>query len=151
MTDLHSHARAEADREVIWGILADHARMSRWMPRVWRSRPVTPGPGDRNGVGAIRTVMTVVGPVREEVTAFEPPEHLEHRWVADTPLVHGYHGSVDLTPGPDGDTEIDWDISFQPQPRVMKAIVERLARFSTERFAADLARAADTPQNREAA
>lgn len=151
MTDLHSRARAEADRGTVWGILVDHARMSSWMSRVWRSRLVTPGPDDRNGVGAIRTVMTVAGPAREVVTAFEPPEHLEYRWVSDSALVRGYHSSVDLTPGPGGGTEINWNISFQPRLRPATPLIERLARFTTERFSSDLARAADKPRHRTAA
>jgi uncharacterized protein YndB with AHSA1/START domain len=151
MTELRSRAHAGADREAVWAILVDHARMSEWTSRVWRSRLVAPGPDDRNGVGAIRTVVTVAGPVREVVTAFEPPEHLEYRWVSDSALVRGYHASVDLTPGPHGGTEIDWNISFQPRLRLATALIVRLARFSTERFASDLARAADLPRHRTVA
>ena len=42
-----------------------------------------------------------------------------------------------------GNTRITWTIRFDPRPARLAAVIELIARLSTSRFAADLARAAD--------
>lgn len=96
-------------------MLVDHAEASRWMSGVLRSRVVTPGQDDRNGVGAVRVLLTMAGPVREQVTAFEPPGYLGYEMAPDNPLVRDFRGAVEPREDPDGGTEIDGTLTFEPR------------------------------------
>ena len=142
MSELRHVARAEADAATIWRILTDHAGMAGWLSQVFRSRLARPGMPTANGVGAIRRVLSLAGPVSEEVTTFDEPLRLEYRMTAGPPIVTNYRGTVTLVPDA-GETVINWVIRFDPRPAWLTPVVETIARLSTSRFAADLAKAAD--------
>lgn len=142
MLVLRQTATTRADTAVTWRILADHASMARWSTQVFRSRLLQPGNLAPNGVGAIRRVLAMAGPVSEEVTAFGEPERLEYRMTSGPPLVSNYSAVVQLEPR-DGGTTVSWTIRFDPRPAWLGAAIRQVVRLSTNRFAADLAGAAD--------
>ena len=141
MSLLHYHAHTEAPREVVWDVLADHAGMSRWMSRVWRSRLLRRGDDAPNGLGAIRAVITLAGPVHERIVAFEPPQHLEYRMEPEHPLVRDYRGAVELTRMDSRGTDIHWTVSFRARRSWLEPVIRPLVRLNTKRFASDLSRA----------
>lgn len=145
MSELRQVATTRADAPTTWRMLTDHAHMARWSRQVLRSRLVKPGVPSPNGVGAVRRVISLAGPVVEVVTAFEEPTRLEYRMTSGVPVVTNYVGSVELVPGADG-TLITATIRFEPRPAWLGGVVETFARLSTNRFASDLAIAADQAQ-----
>jgi hypothetical protein len=81
--------------------------------------------------------------MHEEVVAFEPPHRLEYRMVRGNPLGKDLHGIVELREHETGGTEIDWTISLRARPEGLEPILRRVAVMSTDRFAAELAHAAE--------
>lgn len=142
MSELRYVARTEADAATVWRILTDHAGMAGWLSQVFRSRLARPGVPAPNGVGAVRQVLGLAGPVSEEVTTFDEPKRLEYRMTAGPPLVTNYRGTVTLVPDESG-TVINWIVRFDPRPAWLAPVIETIARLSTSRLAADLGNAAD--------
>lgn len=93
--DCHFVRHVDAPVEVVWDVLADHARYREWTA-LPHSRLVTPGTSEPNGVGAVRFLG--VGPVgaREEMLVFEPGAHLAYTVVAGLP-VRDYRADARLT------------------------------------------------------
>jgi uncharacterized protein YndB with AHSA1/START domain len=143
MIELRYRAHAAAGPTTVWAVLTDHARMSRWTSRVWRSRLVERGVEDPNGVGAVRSLIGLGGPIREQVVRSEPPSRLEYRMTAGNPLAEELRGTVILHEPDGGGTEIDWTITIVPRPRWLAPVIERAATLSTDRLAVELARAAE--------
>ncbi len=142
MAELRQAATTRADSATTWHALTEHAHMASWSRQVLRSQLVKAGVPAPNGVGALRRVLSFAGPVTEEITAFDEPGRLEYRMTSGVPLVTNYVGIVELTPDAGG-TRITWTIRFDPRPAWLGPGIEALARWSTNRFAVDLATAAD--------
>jgi uncharacterized protein YndB with AHSA1/START domain len=108
--------------EQVWNVLADHEGMSGWAPGLTASLLRT-GAGDRNGVGAVRS-LALPGPaptIVEEVVEFEREKRLAYRAQSGVPF-RGYGGEVELRPAGAG-TEISCTILAEERVPV----VERLA------------------------
>lgn len=142
MTHIRYTGRARAGAADVWAVLADHAAMSGWLSRTWRSRLVRPGTTSTNGVGAIRSVLTLGGPVQEEVLTFDEPRHLGYRMVQGAPVIHDYRGDIVLSEDGDG-TAIVWTFSFNASPRWLEPMVTWLVRAATKNCAVDLVRASE--------
>jgi hypothetical protein len=86
--------------------------MTRWTParRVVLESEGEPAP---NGVGAVRALHVLGPPVRERVTAFEPPSRMAYAMLSGAPL-DDYVGEITLTPTEAG-TLITWSIEFRPR------------------------------------
>jgi uncharacterized protein YndB with AHSA1/START domain len=95
----------------VWDVVADHPGMARWTPlrRVVMEAGGRPEP---HGVGAVRALHLVGPPIREEVTAFDPPRRLGYRLLSGLPVTD-YSGEITLEPTGTG-TRIRWTISFSP-------------------------------------
>lgn len=96
---------------VVWGVVADHAGMSRWTP-VRRVEMEAGGSPDPNGVGAVRALHLAGPPIREQVTDFEPERRMAYRLLSGLPA-RDYTGEVALEPT-GGGTRINWTIRFTP-------------------------------------
>ncbi len=142
MSELRQVATTRADAATTWQVLADHADMAGWSRQVMRSQLVKVGVPAPNGVGALRRVLSLAGPVTEEVTGFDEPVRLEYRMTSGAPVVANYVGIVELAPE-SGGTRITWTIRFDPRPAWLGRGIQVLADLSTNRFAVDLATAAD--------
>lgn len=83
--------------------------MASWTPlrRAELEREGEPAP---NGVGAIRRLVAVGPPIREEVTEYEPPNRMVYRMLSGAP-VSNYFGRTSLTER-DGQTDLYWTIDF---------------------------------------
>ena len=115
-------AQSSAPPERVWGLLADATTWQQWagpmVMRSWWEREGDPPPG---GVGAIRRLGMRGANSREEIVAYERPQHLGYIW--HTRIVRDYRADVRLEPvaiepGPDGSdrtgTRIVWSGSFAP-------------------------------------
>jgi Polyketide cyclase / dehydrase and lipid transport len=72
------------------------------------------GPGGREGVGAVRLFKKGYLASTERVIELTPDSRLGYELVSGLPL-KDYRAYVDLTPRPDGRTDIHWYSSFVPK------------------------------------
>jgi uncharacterized protein YndB with AHSA1/START domain len=110
-----------ASPETVWDVLTDHQRYAAItsMRKSVLERQGEPAP---NGVGAIRALISVGPPLREEVIAFEPPRRFSYKVISGVP-VRNHVGTVQLTPQGDG-TKIVYAVRTTPTlPLVGGAVV----------------------------
>jgi GNAT superfamily N-acetyltransferase len=122
MAQCRSTGYINASPEAVWELLADHAGMASWAPvrSAARERDGDPAP---NGVGAIRSLGSATGRLREEITAFEPPRRIASRLLSGAP-VRDYQALVELSPRDDG-TEVAWSASFTTRVPGVRLVVSR--------------------------
>ena len=134
-------ARSTASVEDVWALVAHADRWREWsfLTRTGLERP---GPGEPDGVGALRRFTSYGVGSTEEVVAWDRPHHLAYRIVRGFP-VRNYRADVTLTADPDGGTRITWEGRFDPKlpgtGPLLAAILPRMM----QRFADDLAAHAD--------
>jgi uncharacterized protein YndB with AHSA1/START domain len=130
--------RINAPIDVVWSLLEDHRGMQRWTPlrRAELEREGSPAP---NGVGAIRKLVAVGPPIREEVTEYQAPTRLVYKMLSGAP-VENYFGRTTLTDR-EGATDLYWTIDFDSKvpgvglviKGVIGDLIRRLARESEKR------------------
>lgn len=120
----------DAAQEKVFALLSDHERFLRG-PGV-RCRLVTPGRGDRNGVGAVREVTATGSVFTEEVTEFDPPRGFAYVVRSligpigrPTPFTHE-RGWIELSPE-GSKTRVDWQSRFGMPIPVVGWLLERAA------------------------
>jgi hypothetical protein len=106
-------AESAAEPGAIWRVLADHTSWQEWGPytKTFFEREGDPP----EGVGAIR--VYAVGPFhsREEVVAFDAPQHLAYTILSGFPA-KDYRADVTLEALGGGGTRIHWHATFDPKP-----------------------------------
>ncbi len=109
----------DAPPELVFEVLADHRHYSAITPlrSSTLEREGDPAP---NGVGAIRNLKLAGPPIREEVTAFEPPTRLVYRMLSGAP-VREHVGTVVLTAAGAG-TDLSWKVVSVPSIPVPDAV-----------------------------
>lgn len=128
-----------ATPERVFGVLADVPRWHEWAgPAVPGSSYERLGFEAPGGVGAIRRLGT--GPLssREEIVAYEPPQHLAYV-LLNGQRRHRYRADVHLHALPAGGTRIVWSATFRaPLPgtgRLMQMGFRRLVAGFARRLA----------------
>lgn len=98
----------------MWELLSRAELWHTWtaFPSSGLEREGDPAP---DGVGAIRRFGVGSMGSREEVVAFQPPNHLGYVLLSGLP-VRDYRSDVTLTPSPSGGTDIEWVSSFTARP-----------------------------------
>lgn len=142
MPRYENEAVSRASREIVWAVLSDHAGMSSWCRTILRADRIEDGDGALDGVGAVRRLLTPGGPVREQITVFDPPTRMQYRLISGLPGITDYVGETELSDHPDGGTHIRWATRFEVPP-VIGGVVGLLVSRGTASLARDLARAAD--------
>jgi uncharacterized protein YndB with AHSA1/START domain len=142
MVSLRWITEFEASPSTVWNVLVDLEAWPRYAPV--RSVGIE-RPGDRSdgsGVGQVRALKTWAGTVREQVTAFEPPNLLSYALFSGAP-VQDYRGTITLEPSGTGTTHT-WEIQFDTRwflapllalitRRTIKSTVQGLGRELTKR------------------
>lgn len=96
----------KAAPEKVFDVLADHANYKSF-PGVTDSKLEQAGSPDRNGLGAVRRIVTPKGWFVEKVTAYERPKTFSYLITASSlPLEH-QGGTLTFTPVAGG-TEVVW-------------------------------------------
>jgi uncharacterized protein YndB with AHSA1/START domain len=98
--------------DVVFDVLADHRGYSKITP-LRSSTLEREGSQDPNGVGAIRVLRLAGPPIREEVTAFEPPTLLAYKALSGVPA-KSHTGTVHLV-AEGNRTRIEWDVDSTPK------------------------------------
>jgi uncharacterized protein YndB with AHSA1/START domain len=97
--------------ETVFDVLTDHRAYAKLTP-LRASTLEREGEPVPNGVGAIRVLKLAGPPIREEVTAFEAPNHFAYKMLSGAP-VKSHTGTVDLRP--EGDlTRLSWTVDSTP-------------------------------------
>lgn len=137
-TTFASSTLIDAPVDVVWSVMTDHVRWAGWgtAKRVTIERPGVPSP---NGLGAIRCFHAGAMKIREEVTAWEPPNHMAYRLNTRT-LTSRYHSDMMLVARPDGRTTLEWSSTFEPRLPGTSRVVRRIFERAVRSFAAGIAR-----------
>ncbi len=138
MPHISFNRRIDAPIDVVWSVLSDHRGMQSWTP-LRRAELEREGSPDPNGVGAIRRLVAVGPPIREEVTEYEAPKRLVYKMLSGAP-VKNYFGRTSLTES-DGKTDLYWTIDFDSSlpgaglvvRGVIGDLIRRLAKESEKR------------------
>jgi hypothetical protein len=132
-------ATTSAPVDTVWPLIGQARRWADWsfLTRSVLVRDGSPGP---DGVGAVRRFTRYGIGSREEVLAWDPPNHLAYRILSGFP-VRNYRADVTLTSEGDG-TRIGWAGTFDPKwpgsgpvldvvlPAMMQRFADALARYS---------------------
>jgi uncharacterized protein YndB with AHSA1/START domain len=116
-----------APPEVVWEVLTDYPGYADLTParRVELEREGTPPP---NGVGAIRKIVAVGPPVREEITDFEPERKLVYKLLSGLP-VKDHVGTITLEPAPGG-TRMHYSVETYPAIPVIGHAAVRIVKLA---------------------
>jgi hypothetical protein len=126
----------------VWPLLAEARRWSDWsfLSRTGLERPGAPDP---DGVGAVRRFTRFGIGSREEVVAWDPPDHLAYRILSGFP-VRNYRADITLEPRGQG-TRIDWAGTYDARWPGTGWLLSALVPVMMQRFATSVARYADGP------
>ncbi len=130
----------DAAAEVVWEVVSDHAHIARWLP-LRRSELESEGILDRNGVGAIRALVAVGPPIREQIIAADAPKSLRYVVLSGLP-VDDYTGEISIEPKGDR-SRLTWAVSLRPRlfgAQYAVAIGVHLLAFAAARQANKIAR-----------
>ncbi len=109
MIEIEHTAHADAPREVVWQLLSDLRGWHAWGP--WTKTEID---GDvRTMVSERKRLSGKPYVMTERVTALEPRERFEYDLLSGLP-VRAYHGTVTLSDGTGGGTDIRWQSRFNP-------------------------------------
>ena len=126
-------------------MLADAARWCEWAgPLVRRSLLEQPGTPAPNGVGAIRKMGSSPVWTREQIVAYDPPEHLAYVLLSGMPIAH-YRSDVHLLADGGGGTTVTWRSTFDPRVPGTGAALRWFLRRTVAGFARRLAERAAAP------
>lgn len=110
----------KASPETVFDVLTDHRRYAE-MTRLRKSVLEREGEPAPNGVGAIRALIAVGPPIREEVVAYERPSRFSYKVLSGLP-VRDHLGTVLLEPSGDG-TRVTYALRAIPTVPLAGAVV----------------------------
>lgn len=126
--------------EVVFRRYTDHTRWGEWagFGPVWLAAEGSP---ERDGVGCVRAFSRAPG-LRERITRFEPPRHMDYRIVSGNFPMADHLGEVEFEPQGAG-TRVNWRVTFRSRLPLVGSLIERGLRMLFERVLANLARDLD--------
>jgi uncharacterized protein YndB with AHSA1/START domain len=136
MATLDVSRTVAAPPEVVWEVVADLRGMGDYT-RVRKVELEREGEPPPNGVGAIRVVHLIGPPIREEITAFEPPRRFAYRMLSGAP-VRDHVGTIELSPAGEG-TRMSYVVETTPTVPLVGFAVVAVVRKTVEDIAAGIA------------
>lgn len=140
MIDFTIERTVQAPIETVFAKFTDHrayASMT-WLRHSTLEREGSPAP---NGVGAIRVSSVVGPPLREEITAYDPPHHFAYGLLSGPLPVRDFVGDVRLDEA-GGTTRMTYHVTATPLPLVQPVIGPVIKR-AIGQLVKDIARAAE--------
>ena len=120
----------DAPPDVVFDVLTDHRRYAE-MSRLRKSELEREGDPAPNGVGAIRVLIAVGPPIREEVVVYERPSRFSYKVLSGLP-VRDHVGTVSIEPS-GGGTHVTYALKAIPTvPFAGKVVMLALKRGVTE-------------------
>lgn len=111
--------------EKVFDVLSDHANYKSF-PGVKDSLLLEPGTPDRNGVGALRHIVTPGVWFKERITAYERPRRFDYRIIESSLPIDHQGGNVRLAPVAGG-TQVTWTTTMRLKVPVIGGLLTRLA------------------------
>ena len=126
MIDFIIERTVQAPIGIVFAKLTDHTAYASmtWLRGSTLEREGSPPP---NGVGAIRVLSVAGPPLRDEITAYEPPHHFAYKLLSGPLPVRDYVGDVRLDDA-GGATRIAYHVTVTPRPLVqpiLRAVMKR--------------------------
>lgn len=121
------HMVVKAPRPAVFAWIGDHDKFGSLLPGKTTRIVDGSGPGGVNGAGSVRRVSFGISYTDEKVTALIPDEYVEYTVIEGSP-VKNHLGRIRLTDTPDGGTEIDYRVTFDPRISFLGAPTELLVR-----------------------
>jgi len=116
-----------APRDTVFEVLTDHAGYAA-ITKVRRVEIERPGDPPPNGVGAIRKLIAVGPPIREEVVEYVPGEKLVYRMLSGAP-VRDHVGTVTLSDAGQNQTHMHYVVDTTPTIPVVGGAAVQLVKF----------------------
>jgi len=133
-------ATTRAPVDVVWPLVGEARRWREWsfLTKTGLEHEASP---EADGIGAVRKFTRFGVGSREEVLAWDPPDHLAYRILSGFP-VRNYRADVTLTADGTG-TRIEWAGTYDPKWPGTGAVLGKVLDCMMQRFADDLAKYAD--------
>lgn len=93
--------------ETVFDILSDHANYSQFKA-IDTSNVLKEGNEQKNGVGAVREIISGDSILHEEIVCYDPPFKLAYKVVKSTPLPYAHELGEILLEERDGKTHVTW-------------------------------------------
>jgi uncharacterized protein YndB with AHSA1/START domain len=140
MIDFTIERVVSAPIDAVFTVLTDHRGYASMTPlrRSELEREGTPPP---NGVGAIRRLSLAGPPMREEVTAYEPPRRFAYRLLSGLP-VRDHTGDVSLEEVAGG-TRVTYRVRSTARTPATEPVIGLVLRQAIGRLAAGVANTAE--------
>lgn len=86
MQKIHILQDFDVPRERVFDFFSQHERLSEIYPGAFKRIVDSRDPSNVNGIGSVRRITNFPVVLEEEITAFNPPSHLEYRLINDAPV-----------------------------------------------------------------
>ncbi len=113
--------------QTVFDVLTDHEGYGAFLPGPGRAELEKPGTTDRNGVGAIRRIIVVGPPIREEIYRYDTPTHFSYGIISGAP-VKEHRGDVVLEEKAGG-TLMTYRVTFSA-PLPLRPILQGIMRLA---------------------
>lgn len=124
MQTVHLIVDFEAPRERVFGFFSDHQRISEIYPGAFKRIADSTHGSDVNGLGSRRRIILFPLVLREVVTTYRPPEHIEYT-LENIPILREHRGIMRFYEIHDGKgTRLDYTIQFESRIPVLGAIIK---------------------------
>jgi hypothetical protein len=105
--------------------LAEHERYGEFRG-VRSARLLKPGTLEKNGVGAVRAIVSAIGSFEEEITRFDRPRRMDYQIIRSRPPLEHQGGSVELE-ATAGGTRVTWTSTIRVKSPVLARFLTKLA------------------------
>ena len=121
---IHFKLSINASPEAVFDFFCDHESFGRIWPGQTRRIKESQEPGHPNGVGSVREIR--VGPTRfeETQTVYDRPNRIEYTVTRGSPIKN-HLGQIQLSANPNGGTDIDYRITFEPKIPLTGKLIAR--------------------------
>ena len=142
--DIRERAHSSAPPAAVYALLRDGATWPTWSP-LGSFELQQEGRDGGESLDAIRVFRTGRTTSVERIAELVPDRRFSYELVSGLPI-RGYRADVDLSPAPDGGTDIQWHSSFTAKVPGTGGLIRRsLGRFIGRCVEGLAAHAADTP------
>ena len=107
MFSIHVERTIDKPIDDVFAVISDHANYSQFKA-IEQSNLIREGAHEKNGLGAVREIISGGANLHEEIVAYEPPYKLGYKVIKSKPLPYDHQlGEITLEEK-DGKTHVTW-------------------------------------------
>jgi len=107
MFSIHVERTIDKPIDDVFAVISDHANYSQFKA-IEQSNLIKEGAHEKNGLGAVREIISGGANLHEEIVAYEPPYKLGYKVIKSKPLPYDHQlGEITLEEK-DGKTHVTW-------------------------------------------